>query len=217
LANGDAGRAFRYNLDMLQINALQTAHLTATDAVIASGECVAVMGPSGSGKTLFLRAIADLDPGTGRVTLDGVERQSLAAPQWRQKVCYLPPDSGWWADDVAAHFPDSQAARTLFPRLGLPVAALDWEVARLSTGERQRLALARALLLHPAVLLLDEPTSGLDATAMAAVEAVLKGALDEGAAIILVTHDAAQGKRMAKRCLHFNQGRLESEEQWART
>ena len=202
---------------MLRIKALQTKKLAAVDAEIASGECVAVMGPSGSGKTLFLRAIADLDPGMGQVTLDGIERQSLPAPQWRRKVCYLPPDSGWWADGIAAHFPDSQAANALFPRLGLPVAALDWEVARLSTGERQRLALARALLLHPAVLLLDEPTSGLDATTMAAVETVLKHALNEGTAILLVTHDAAQGKRLAKRCLHFNHGRLESEERWART
>lgn len=197
---------------MLQIEALQTKNLAATSAAIASGECVAVMGPSGAGKTLFLRAIADLDPGTGRVTLDGVERGSLPAPQWRRRVCYLPPDSGWWADDVADHFPEPEAACVLFARLGLPATALDWEIGRLSTGERQRLALARALLLCPDVLLLDEPTSGLDATGVAAVEGVLADRLREGVAILLVTHDAAQARRLAKRCLHFKQGHLESEE-----
>jgi len=202
---------------MLRIEALQTRHLAAIDAEIADGECAAVMGPSGAGKTLFLRAIADLDPNEGRVALDGRARESLPAPEWRRKICYLPPDSGWWAARVAAHFPDAEAARALFPRLALPEAALDWEVARLSTGERQRLALARALLLRPRALLLDEPTSGLDAASIAAVERVLMEMLAEGGTILLVTHDLAQGKRLAKRCLSFKQGRLESEGTWPRT
>jgi len=53
---------------------------------VSPGECVAVRGPSGAGKTLLLRAVADLDPNEGRVELDGADRESIPAPQWRRKV-----------------------------------------------------------------------------------------------------------------------------------
>ena len=198
----------------MKIDALRTPNLAPVNAEVDAGECVAVMGPSGAGKTLFLRAIADLDPNEGEITLFGAERRKFPAPKWRQMVTYLPAESGWWAEEVGEHFPKDEAVGDVLRSLGLSEEALEWTVARLSTGERQRLALARALLLRPAVLLLDEPTSGLDEPNTAEVEKAIQARLQEGISVVLVTHDEHQGQRLAKRCLHFKQGRLESEERW---
>ncbi len=214
MSDGDGRRPIRYKEGMLRIDALRTPSLAPIDAEIAGGECVAVMGPSGAGKSLFLRAIADLDPNEGSVVLFDAEREKFPAPKWRRMVTYLPSESGWWAESVGEHFPEGDGPAEILSQLGLPKDALQWTVARLSTGERQRLALARTLLLKPAVLLLDEPTSGLDETNIDEVEKVLQARLAQGVSILLVTHDVRQARRLAKRCFHFKQGRLESEEAW---
>lgn len=190
-------------IDNLARQGLEPAHLE-----LAAGDCAAVFGPSGSGKSLLLRAIADLDPNTGDVTLEDRVRESMPAPAWRRRVCYVPADSGWWADDVGSHFEDTDAATGFLYRLDLPAAALDWPVERLSTGERQRLALIRALVLAPDVLLLDEPTSGLDAEATARVESLLHEIMADGAAILLVTHDPKQAERLAHHSYTMRNGRL---------
>ncbi len=193
---------------MLDVRGLRRAGLGPVDLTLAAGECVALSGPSGAGKSLLLRAIADLDPNDGEVSLDGTAREAVAAPAWRRQVTYLAAESAWWDDRVAAHFDDPAAARPLAQMLGLPAAAMDWPVPRLSTGERQRLALARALALSPRVLLLDEPTAALDPEAAAAVEAVLRQRLGQGGAILLVTHDAAQARRLAGRGFRVEAGIL---------
>ena len=193
---------------MLEVQGLTRPGIVPFSLRVEAGECVALSGPSGAGKTLLLRAIADLDPCFGTVALDGVDRNAVSAPRWRQRVGYLAPESGWWADGVAAHFPDRDGALALLPALGLGPEALDWQVARLSTGERQRLALARLLLVGPKVMLLDEPTSGLDPDSAALVEALLTRRLDDGAAIILVTHAAEQIHRMTGRHFRMEMGRL---------
>lgn len=191
---------------MLVIRGLTRAGLQPFDYDLASGECVSLRGPSGGGKSTLLRAIADLDPSTGAVSLDGTSRDAMPAPQWRRAVGYLATDAGWWDDNVAAHFPDRPVARALLPRLGLTGDALDWPVSRLSTGERQRLALARLFLNEPRVLLLDEPTSGLDPDATELVEKLLRERLADGAGIVLVTHDRDQENRLATRRLVMEDG-----------
>ena len=193
---------------MLRVRGLAFIGVGPVDFDLERGECVALTGPSGSGKTLLLRALADLDPNEGRVTLDGAARERFPAPRWRRLVGYLPVESGWWADLVGDHFPDREAAAELATALGLPAKALDWPVARLSTGERQRLALARALIQAPKVLLLDEPTSGLDGQATERVEALLRVRLAAGTAILLATHDRGQAARMARRLLRLEGGRV---------
>lgn len=193
---------------MLSVRGLVRPGLEPADLSVAAGECVALVGPSGSGKSLLLRAVADLDPNEGEVMLDDQRREDLPAPQWRRRVVYVPAESGWWTDQAGDHFPDRDAAQALLGRLGLSKSILDSPVARLSTGERQRLALIRALLLEPPVLLLDEPTSGLDAAATKSVEAVLGECLGQGTAILLVTHDRAQAERLAGRRLTIAEGRI---------
>lgn len=173
---------------------------------LADGECIAVRGLSGSGKTLLLRAIADLDPNEGIVMLDGRSRAKMPAPQWRRLVTYVPAESGWWAETVGDHFPDWSGAAPFVKAFGLPPSSRHTPIQRLSTGERQRFALIRALLLRPRVLLLDEPTSGLDSEAAAAVERQVARQLADGASAIWVTHDAAQANRVARRCLTVTHG-----------
>lgn len=191
---------------MLSVRGLRTRAGGPVDFDLQGGEIVALRGPSGSGKSLMLRALADLDPAEGAVSLDGTPRETIPAPAWRRRVAYVPAESGWWADRVRAHFPAE--AEALVARLGLDPAALDWEVRRLSTGERQRLAIARALALEPRVWLLDEPTAALDAEAAGRVEALLRDGRGRGMAILMVTHDAEQARRLADRTLQLSEGRL---------
>ncbi|MGE4220808.1 MAG: ATP-binding cassette domain-containing protein [Alphaproteobacteria bacterium] len=194
---------------MLSIHGLSRAGLGPVDLTLPDGQCLAVMGTSGAGKTLLLRAIADLDPNDGQVLLDTVPRDSMPAPAWRRQVCYVAPESGWWADSVGTHFPDWDLAAPIAARMALPADVRGWSVARLSTGERQRLALARAFVLNPRVLLLDEPTSGLDADTGASVESILAERLAGGTSVLLVTHDPAQAQRLAGRVLRLVAGRIE--------
>jgi len=196
--------------DRLQIVGLRSALAGPFDLAVGAGECVAVTGASGSGKSLLLRMIADLDPNRGEVFLDERERHSFAAPAWRRLVVYNAAEPGWWSERVAEHFPGAAMnfARDMAPRLALPPALIDALVVRLSTGERQRLALIRALALASPVLLLDEPTGALDADATERVEAVIRERLAGGTAIVLVTHSPEQAARIGQRRLHMAGGRL---------
>jgi putative ABC transport system ATP-binding protein len=180
------------------------------DLELETGECVAITGPSGSGKSLFLRMIADLDPNQGDVFLDGAERRTFTAPAWRRRVLYNAAEPGWWRDNVAEHFPAEAMAfaRDMAPRLALAPALLDAPVVQLSTGERQRTALIRALALNAPVLLLDEPSGALDQDSTGLVEAILRERLAAGVSIAMVTHSEDQAKRLGHRHLRMNNRHL---------
>lgn len=183
------------------------------DLTLRAGECVAITGASGSGKSLLLRMLAELDICTGEVRLDGRLREHWSAPQWRRQVMYCAAEAAWWAERVVDHFvPETVAtARELLPRLGLAPEKLLASLAQLSTGERQRLALVRALALEPPVLLLDEPTGAVDEGATQRIEVVLRERLTRGVALLLVTHDLRLAARLASRRLLMIDGRLETE------
>jgi ABC-type iron transport system FetAB ATPase subunit len=179
------------------------------ELVLAAGECVCLSGPSGAGKTLLLRAIADLDPHDGEVKLNGESCATLRAPQWRRRVGLLPAESAWWHDTVGPHFREPDSA--LLQKLGFSSEALAWEVRRLSTGERQRLALARLLANEPQVLLLDEPTASLDPANVGKVEQVIdEYRREHGAAVLWVSHDPQQIARVSDRQLRLQDGRVEA-------
>ncbi len=169
---------------------------------VDDGECLCIAGASGSGKTLFLRAVADLDPSSGNVYLDDVERCRFTGPAWRRRVAYLAAEPAWWAPNVRAHLSDVSSEQ--LAALGFTQATLDRPVDRLSTGERQRLALLRLLARQPQALLLDEPTAALDRDAVTAVERLVHGCLTvHGMAVLWVTHDRAQIRRLGARVLHL--------------
>jgi putative ABC transport system ATP-binding protein len=193
---------------MLSVRNLQRTGLHAASFDVADGECVAVRGPSGSGKTLLLRAIADLDPNDGTVMLDGRNRADMPAPQWRRLVAYVPAEPGWWAETLGAHFAEWSAAAPLVADFGLPRVPPETPVQRLSTGERQRFALIRALQLNPRMLLLDEPTASLDPDGVAAVEAEIRKRRDAGTGVVWVTHDAGQADRVASRRIAIEHGQV---------
>jgi putative ABC transport system ATP-binding protein len=176
------------------------------------GSCAAITGPSGSGKSLFLRMIADLDPNEGQVWLNGGERGAMSAPEWRKLTSYVAAESGWWADKVFEHFAATarNEAAALAARLGLRADLFDAPVGQLSTGEKQRFSLTRALLPSPPVLLLDEPTGPLDEESVVLVEALLRERLASGTSIVLVTHDPNQAQRLGDQHYRMMARRLET-------
>lgn len=186
---------------LLSLQSLRSSFGGPFDLALARGECVAIVGKSGSGKSVLLRLIADMDPGTGSVALNGRNRDTWAAPAWRRQVVYQAAEPAWWAPTGAAHFGpgDADFLATMLPRLALAADRLEIDIARLSTGERQRLALVRSLALKPAVLLLDEPSASLDPASTQAMEEVLHGQLAAGTGIVMVTHSREQAARMAGR------------------
>lgn len=182
----------------LRIEKVSTAHLQALSLELGDTECIGLSGPSGMGKSLFLRAIADLDPHQGQIWLDDQEQSTIPAIKWRSRVGLLAAESAWWSEKVSDHFVDVD--QDALERLGFTKDCLDWSTERLSTGEKQRLALLRLLSMQPEILLLDEPTANLDAESIGKVEALISDYQQEHAAsIIWVSHDLKQLERLTSR------------------
>ena len=195
----------------LVANGLHSVVLKDCHLAVSAGEIVTLRGASGSGTTLLLRAIADLDPHAGEVWLDGMERSSTTGPELRRRVRFVAAEAAWWADRVGEHFRSPDEAAVMAIDVGLPGDCMNWQVARLSTGEKQRLGVLRALEDSPQVLLLDEPTAALDEAAERAVEALVKRLRNDGVAIVLVTHDDRQADRLADRRYVIENGMLREE------
>jgi ABC-type cobalamin/Fe3+-siderophores transport system ATPase subunit len=184
-----------------------------TAAIPPGASCVA--GPSGSGKSTLLRLLSRLvDPDRGTVRYRGRDVCDYDPLALRREVCLVPqlpaPLEGTVAHNVLYGVRligrDADVPRML-ELSGLDPAFAERDAAQLSVGEQQRVMLARALALEPAVLLLDEPTSALDEDARDAVERTLlhlRERLD--VAYVLVTHDLDQAARMADWVLRLELG-----------
>lgn len=185
-------------------------HIGPVDFALAAGECVCLSGASGTGKTLLLRALADMEPHSGQVILDGVACEDVAPTQWRCYVTMLAAESGWWHDRVGEHF--THVDESLLAELGFDRKVMAAEVHRLSTGERQRLALLRVLMGEARVLLLDEPTAGLDPSNTRRVESLVAHYREaRNIAVVWVSHDPQQVERVANRLWRLADGRLYEE------
>jgi ABC-type lipoprotein export system ATPase subunit len=191
------------------------------DLTIDSGEFIAVRGPSGSGKSTLLTLIGGLGaPTSGRITVAGHDLAALSSGQ-RAKIRaqnvgfvfqmfhLLPYLSVLDNVLMAAASPSAESrqhARELIDRFGIS-DRLTHRPAELSTGERQRVAMARALLNRPSLLLADEPTGNLDPENAQSVMQLLDEFHQGGGCVMLVTHDT-QSTVAASRQLRLDAGRL---------
>jgi ABC-type lipoprotein export system ATPase subunit len=197
--------------------------LDGADLSVEAGEIVAILGRSGSGKSTLLHLIGGLDRvDAGTITVagepvTGATEKELSALRRRrigfvfQFFHLLPELTGegnvLLAGRVRGARPDAaERGRELVDRLGLREVA-DSMPSRLSGGEQQRFAIARALVNDPAVLLADEPTGNLDVQAGAEVLRLLRAGAEDGRAVVLVTHEAAAAA-IADRVLTMRDGRL---------
>jgi molybdate transport system ATP-binding protein len=182
-----------------------------------------LFGPSGSGKTALLELIAGLaTPRAGRISLDGeplvdVERH-LVLPARRRRVGYVPQDGALFPHlSVAENLEYALLARRVADRASLAraIEALELQpllarsVANLSGGERRRVAIGRALVATPRLLLLDEPLAGLDRRRAArALDDVRRVHRELGVPLVYVTHQRDEALEIGEEALVLDEGRL---------
>lgn len=191
------------------------------DLTVNSGELVEITGHSGSGKSTLLNMMAGmLEPTTGTITLDGDDLYQLGDEERSQlrnkKIGLIPQGHAALLSLTVLEnvlFPSvlygeatsyEETARSLLDKVGLSTLA-DAKPNELSGGELRRMAIARALIMKPDVLLADEPTAGLDAENARTVHELLRQAADDGAAVLLVTHEQG-AEEFADRVLHMDGG-----------
>ena len=190
-------------LDRVSVSAGNTTIIDRVSLSIAPGSPTFVVGPNGAGKSTLLRlCMGLLAPSEGRITWGG---HAGATPTRRAFVFQRPVMlRRTAAANIAyglshADYPQQKiAARTaeLLERVGLSNLAMR-SARRLSGGEQQRLALARALARDPELLLLDEPTASLDPAATRGVEEIVRTAAQSGIKIVMASHDLGQVRRLA--------------------
>jgi tungstate transport system ATP-binding protein len=191
--------------------------VTILDAVtfaFASGAPTVLIGPNGSGKTTLLRAAMGLiKPTRGRITWAG----SDAMPSLRRAIVFQRPTM----------LRRSAAANVKYALANAGMPRAEWSTRtsellslvgmsslgerparRLSGGEQQRLALARALARDPELLFLDEPTASLDPAATKAIEDVVRAVVARGIKVVMSTHDLGEAKRLAGEIVLLHRGRM---------
>jgi putative ABC transport system ATP-binding protein len=187
-----------------------------TARIPAAGITV-VTGPSGAGKTTLLRLCNRLEvPDTGTVRYRGRPLDELDPLALRRRVGMVfqrpIPFPGSVADNLRVARPDAGAEemRVLLSRVALDPGLLDQEARTLSGGELQRVCLARTLVTEPETLLLDEPTSALDDQPKRVFENTARELAAQDITLVWITHDEAQGRRVADRIYHLRGGHLTS-------
>ena len=195
--------------------------LRGVDATFGTGTLHVIEGPNGSGKSTLLALLGGrTEPTSGRAFLRGADGDASGV-QLRRRVGWLGHELGLYPDlsaleNVALHAElrglDGQKAWAEgAPALGVD-AVKSRRVRELSRGQRQRVALVRALVGRPAVLLLDEPSTGLDAAATELLASVLGTLRDAGVVVVLVTHDAPFRDRIGGRIWRLGAGRITAPE-----
>jgi ABC-2 type transport system ATP-binding protein len=188
------------------------------DLAVEQGEILGLLGPNGAGKTTLLRRLAGLLPGhAGTVDVGGGDPAVDFAA--RARIGYLPEDPPLYADDTALQYVTYLAGLSGVPRGERKAAAADALersgaaklagrlTGRLSKGQRQRVALAGAIVHNPSVLLLDEPSEGLDPRQVVGLRTML-GGLKKKASIVFSTHLLAEAQTVCDRVVVIDQGRI---------
>jgi ABC-2 type transport system ATP-binding protein len=192
--------------------------VSGVDLEVRRGEILGLLGPNGAGKTTLLRRLAGLLPGAaGAVDLDGAD--PATAPAARARIGYLPEDPPLYADDTAEQYVTYLAGLAGLPRRQCRDAAgraleragagklAGRLVGRLSKGQRQRVALAGAIVHGPDVLLLDEPSEGLDPKQMVSLRRLL-AELKTQAAVVFSSHLLPEVQAVCDRVVVIDAGRV---------
>lgn len=208
---------------LLNVHALTVAAggrtlLRGVTLAVMKGELVGVTGPSGCGKTSLLKAIIGLEIAPeGVVHLEGNDAEVLGWPHFRRRAVYLHQRPVFIEGSVETNlrrpfqyknskgpFPEGRALQ-LLEEAGVSSARMSQSVRSLSEGEQQRVALVRALVVEPLVLLLDEPTSALDPKARNRVwKLIATEAESRGVGALIVSHDTADAQKWCHRILDLS-------------
>ncbi|HEV7814994.1 MAG TPA: amino acid ABC transporter ATP-binding protein [Janthinobacterium sp.] len=191
---------------------------------VAKGDVMVICGPSGSGKSTLIKTVNGLEPfQQGEITVDGVALGDPGTdlPKLRARIgmvfqnfelfphLSIRENLTLGQTRVLGRSADEANARALsyLDRVGL-IAQQDKFPAQLSGGQQQRVAIARALAMDPIAMLFDEPTSALDPEMINEVLDVMVGLAQEGMTMMVVTHEMGFAKRVAKRIVFMDQGRI---------
>ncbi|MCR4845973.1 MAG: amino acid ABC transporter ATP-binding protein [Eubacterium sp.] len=189
---------------------------------VRPGEVISIIGPSGTGKTTLLRCINRLEePTSGKIIIDDEE---VTAPNYdltriRRKVGMVFQSFNLFSNlNVAENIMTGPVrllnktkqeaydeAMELLERVGLSEKALNYP-DELSNGQKQRIAIMRALAMNPEVMLFDEPTSALDPTMVGEVLQVIKGLAGDGMTMLIVTHEMQFANDVSDRILYMDEG-----------
>jgi energy-coupling factor transport system ATP-binding protein len=214
------GGAARLALRDVRVGYAERTVLRGVSLEVHPGELVALMGRNGSGKTTLLKTLVGLvKPQTGQVWVEGRNVTGEGVASICKQVGYLPqdPDALLFADTALDELritlrnhglaAEADRAAALLARLGIADRAGRYP-RDLSVGERQRVALGAVAVTQPGALLLDEPTRGLDYAAKRGLADLLRGWRDDGAALVLVTHDVEFAATVADRVVLMSQGEI---------
>jgi polar amino acid transport system ATP-binding protein len=201
--------------------------LNGVDLSVSKGEVVVVIGPSGCGKSTLLRCLNLLErPTAGEVLLDGqvISGQGEDANRVRQKIGMVFQRFNLFPHLTALQnvalapqrvlgLPGSEAearARQLLEKVGVG-ARMGAHPQQMSGGEQQRVAIARALAMGPEIMLFDEPTSSLDPEWVGEVLKAMRGLVDDGMTMVVVTHEMGFAREVGRRVLFMDEGSVVEE------
>ncbi|HEX6000364.1 MAG TPA: ATP-binding cassette domain-containing protein [Hyphomicrobiaceae bacterium] len=211
IAAGDRARTLPIAFDRVAYAARNVCILRDVALTIEAGPPTLLIGPNGSGKTTLLKlAMGLLAPVAGSIRSAVVQPAARRQAIVLQRPVMLRRSAGAnvaYGLKTAGRPANAASVERLLARVGLAHVA-DRPARRLSGGEQQRLALARALAREPEVLFLDEPTASLDPAATRAVEEIIADAAASSVKIVMATHDLGQARRLAGDIIFLAKGRL---------